>query len=294
MDPNTGFNAPYASALTANGAFAQVDMSISSEPGNAAISNDWNYFKYPINQAYPVTRIDTDSGNWIKTTTINGFPISSTEFELSVTIPVNTHYLYVCTRQNGNDLLYETFKINGHELIAKKAEEKSMTINAFNESSPWNLRHRSLSSNNVYGIFSFKHAANSEGPGGNYLVTHPIPCKYHDHIIVSQRYHAENVSSPIVRGVQYLDKDFNSLYLMTNSANNNGFDKGRILSANGCARCTLSTVTPVQFKDCAYVRLMVQEKDPAWMDQSHNWVGNTLADEFPNDSTLSGKNATMV
>jgi len=52
MDPNIGFNAPYLSTLSADGnnnTFAQVDMSISSEPANAAISDDWNYFKYPIN-----------------------------------------------------------------------------------------------------------------------------------------------------------------------------------------------------------------------------------------------------
>ena len=210
---------------------------------------------------------------------------------MSVTIPINTHFLYVCTKQGGNTITYETFKINGHELITKKAEEKSTTINAFNESSPWNLRHRALSSNNIYGVFSFKRATFAgSGPGENYLITHPIPCKYHDHIFVSQRYYSKNVESPIVRGVQYLDKDFNSLHLMANSSNNSGFDKGRILSANGCYRCTLSTVTPVQFKDCAYVRLVVQENDPTYS----GWVGNTLADEFPNNSNLSGKNATMV
>ena len=278
-------------SLTGTGKYAPVDTSISDD---AELSSDWTYLRFPTHSLYRPEQID----QWISRsqvdkhpTKINGWELSTTEFEVSVKIPQNTHYLYVNTHFGENvsnksaPQKFETFKLNGTELIRDKGYERSSTINAFNMNSKWNLRHRMLDVASTYGYCTRYNQ--------NYMMTHLIPCQYGDQIVISE----VNTSNVLkyVRSIEYFDENFNRIYVSSNSNTNNGFNATSLMVAPGSIRTTLALVNNIPYPNCKYVRLCIPEVDPNHVTaDGKRAVKNNLSHEFPNDPTAETKNATVI
>jgi hypothetical protein len=97
-------------------------------------------------------------------------------------------------------------------------------------------------------------------------MTHCIPCKYGDQIILSETkpYDKGVGNNPryiYARSVEYLDKNFNRLYASCRLDTNNGFNAANALSAEKLDRKSVVLVHPVPYKECAYVRLGIPKNE---------------------------------
>lgn len=238
---NTTTNSVDGSTLTG---FAPVDMSFAEDSEASAY---WQDERKPNSVVYPAIILTSWTDENLK----------NREYEVTLKVPKNTHYLYVTTKYQNVDQPLESFKINGCELIGTKNLEKSVTVNAFNANSKWNLINRSLTSD----ISGYYTAHN-----GNYIVTHCIPCKYGDQIILSETKPYDRGASATpryiyARSVEYLDKNFNRLYASCRSDTNNGFNATNVLTAENIDRKSVVLVHPIQYKECAYVRLGIPRSE---------------------------------
>lgn len=187
----------------------------------------------------------------VKSDTNNNVEYLNYAFEVQVKVPENTYLLYVCTKYYNTDQSLISFKINGYELVKDANNvEMSLTENSFNCNSATNQLYSSLTCFNKYG-YGISH-------NGNYLLTHYIPCKYGDQILLSMTcpYYLTATSRYIYgRSIEYFDENFNRIAGSSESNINNGFDANQPLNSDSLDRKCVQLVSPVSVKGCKYVRI---------------------------------------
>lgn len=129
--------------------------------------------------------------------------------------------------------------INGQSLL-DYSELRSSTINQFNRGSQHNRASVSLSATSDGSVWT---------PNDNYSMSHMIPCRTNEVMVVSKRNNASNVA---IRSIEYFDKNFNllSYSCQTSGSPINGF---QVFATNINGRDTLSARNTVQ--NCEYVRI---------------------------------------
>ena len=216
---------------------------------NSADSTSWNVVRQ---------RVKSDTNN-------NSVEYLNYAFEVQVKVPENTYLLYVCTKYYNIDQSLLSFKINGYELVKDANNvETSLTENSFNCNSATNQLYSSLTCFNKYG-YGISH-------NGNYLLTHYIPCKYGDQILLSMTCPYKRTDTQYIygRSIEYFDENFNRIAGSSESTINNGFNASQPLNSDSLDRKCVQLVSPVSVKGCKYVRIGIpmgqQNSDKTYKD----------------------------